>query len=81
LVGANAMKNLVVLVFTAAALVVFVVNDQVQWTLGLLLGAGQAAGAWVGAHFAIKRGAGFVRWIVIAIIVCSAVALFAGIGL
>jgi uncharacterized membrane protein YfcA len=81
LVGANAMKNLVVLVFTAAALVVFVINDQVQWTLGLLLGAGQAAGAWVAAHFAIKRGAGFVRWIVIVIVVCSAVALFAGIGL
>ena len=38
LVGANAMKNFIVLVFTAAALVVFVVNDQVQWTLGLLLG-------------------------------------------
>jgi uncharacterized membrane protein YfcA len=47
LVGANALKNLIVLVFTAAALVVFIVNDQVQWTLGLLLGAGQAVGAWV----------------------------------
>ena len=44
LVGANAMKNLIVLVFTAAALVVFVVNDQVEWMLGLLLGAGQAVG-------------------------------------
>ena len=57
LIGANAMKNLIVLVFTAAALVVFVVNDQVEWTLGLLLGAGQAAGAWTAAHFAVKRGA------------------------
>ena len=51
LVGANAMKNLIVLVFTAAALVVFVVNDQVQWTLGFLLGAGQAVGAWVSRAF------------------------------
>jgi uncharacterized membrane protein YfcA len=81
LVGANAMKNLIVLVFTAAALVVFVINDQVQWTLGLLLGAGQAAGAWVAAHFAVRRGAGFVRWTVIVIVVLSALALFAGIGL
>jgi uncharacterized membrane protein YfcA len=81
LVGANAMKNLIVLVFTAAALAVFVSNDQVQWTLGLLLGAGQAAGAWVAAHFAIRRGADFVRWTVIVIVVLSAVALFAGIGL
>ena len=35
LVTANAVKNLMVLVFTAAALVVFIVHDQVDWTLGL----------------------------------------------
>ena len=58
LIGANAMKNLIVLVFTAAALIVFVVNDQVQWTLGLLLGAGQAVGAWVAARFAVQARRG-----------------------
>ncbi len=81
LVSANAMKNLIVLVFTAAALVVFIVNDQVQWTLGLLLAAGQSVGAWLAAHLAIKRGTEFVRLMVIAIIVVSAGALFAGTGL
>jgi uncharacterized membrane protein YfcA len=81
LVGANAMKNLIVLVFTAAALVVFVINEQVEWTLGLLLGAGQAVGAWLAAHAAITRGASFVRWAVIVIVVVSAVALFAGVRL
>ena len=81
LIGANAMKNLIVLVFTAAALIVFVVNDQVQWTLGLLLGAGQAVGAWVAARFAVQRGAEFVRWAVIVITLVSAAALFAGVGL
>jgi uncharacterized membrane protein YfcA len=80
LVGANALKNLIVLVFTAAALVVFVVNGQVEWMLGLLLGAGQAVGAWVASHFAVRRGAEFVRWAVVVIAIGSAVALFAGIG-
>ena len=80
LVGANAMKNLIVLVFTAAALIVFVVNGQVQWTLGLLLGAGQAVGAWAAARFAVQRGADLVRWAVIVIIIVSATALFAGVG-
>ena len=78
LVSANAMKNFIVLVFTAAALVVFFVNDQVEWLLGILLGAGQAVGAWVAARFAVTRGAGFVRWAVILITVGAAVALFAG---
>jgi hypothetical protein len=77
-VGANAMKNLIACVFTSAALVVFVLNDQVSWTLGLLLGAGQGLGAWVAARTAIKRGAGFVRYTVIVIVALSAIALFAG---
>lgn len=80
-VGANAMKNLIVLVFTAAALVVFIANDQVQWTLGLLLAAGQSLGAWAAARVALKRGARFVRMFVILIISLSAAALFAGVGL
>lgn len=81
LVGANALKNLIVLVFTAAALVVFVRNGQVQWTLGLLLAAGQSLGAWVAVRLALKRGAEFVRLFVIAVIVVSAIALFTGVGL
>jgi uncharacterized membrane protein YfcA len=80
LVGASAFKNLIVLVFTAAALIVFVANQQVQWTLGLLLAAGQGAGAWVGAHLAIERGAKFIRIVVTAIILLSAAALFTGVG-
>jgi uncharacterized membrane protein YfcA len=81
IVAANSLKNLIVLVFTAAALVVFVVNDQVNWALGLLLGASQAAGAWVAVRFAVARGARFLRWIVMAVTVASAVALFAEAGL
>jgi uncharacterized membrane protein YfcA len=80
-VAANAMKNLIVLLFTAAALVVFVIHDQVEWTLGLLLGAGQALGAWLAARFAVKRGASFVRWFVVIVTIASAVALLAGVGL
>jgi uncharacterized membrane protein YfcA len=80
LIGANAMKNLIVLVFTPAALIVFIVNDQVDWTLGLLLGAGQAVGAWAAARMAVKRGAELLRWMVIGIVVVSAIALFAGVN-
>jgi uncharacterized membrane protein YfcA len=80
LVGANAVKNLIVLVFTAAALVVFVVNDQVDWTLGALLAVGQGAGAWLAARMALRRGARFVRTVVVVIVALSAAALLAGVG-
>jgi len=80
LVGANGVKNLIVLAVTVVAIPVFMLHDQVQWTLGLLLGTGQAVGAWVAARVAIKRGAEFVRIFVIVTVLLSAIALFAGFG-
>ena len=75
LVRANAVKALIILMFTVAALFVFVFNDQVRWDLGLLLAAGNAAGAWVAAHMAVDKGARFVRWVLIGILVVSAAGL------
>lgn len=75
LVRGNAVKNLVVLVFTFAALAVFVFNGQVDWSLGALLAAGSAGGAWVATHMAVRRGAAFVRYMLIATLVASSIAL------
>jgi hypothetical protein len=78
LVAANALKNVITLAFTAAALVVFVVNGQVLWALGLAVAAFQGAGAWFAVRLAVQRGALFVRWVVIVIVALSAGALFSG---
>jgi uncharacterized protein len=76
LVRGNAMKNLVVLVVTVAALAVFIFYGQVRWGIGLLLAIGNAAGAWLAARMAVTHGAGFVRWVLVVIVALSAVALF-----
>jgi uncharacterized membrane protein YfcA len=75
LVRANGVKNLIVLVFTIFALAVFIFNDQVDWLVGVVLGVGNMLGAWVAARMAIKRGATFVRWLLIGVLVVSAVVL------
>jgi hypothetical protein len=67
------VKNLIVLFFTIAALIVFVWNDQVRWGLGLLLAVGNACGAWIAARMAIARGAPFVRWALIVILTLASV--------
>ncbi|MEX2143183.1 MAG: sulfite exporter TauE/SafE family protein [Anaerolineales bacterium] len=72
LVHGNAVKILVILVFTISSLLVFANNDQVDWAAGLLLGVGNMGGAWVAARLAVKRGAGWVRWVVIATVAFSA---------
>jgi uncharacterized membrane protein YfcA len=75
LVKANAIKNLIVLVFTVPALAVFIVNEQVRWDVGLLLAVGNGAGAWCAARIAVVRGARFVHWVLIVILLAASIAL------
>jgi len=79
LVKANAVKVLIVLFFTVFALIVFILNDQVRWFIGLVLAVGNMLGAWVASTMAVKRGAGFVRWLLIAVVAVSAVLLLGNI--
>jgi uncharacterized membrane protein YfcA len=53
-----------------AALCVFVPQDAVLWKVGLVMGAGNLLGGYLGARTAVARGAGFVR--VFFIVVVSA---------
>jgi uncharacterized membrane protein YfcA len=48
------------------------VNGQVQWGIGLLVGVGNMLGAWTGARMAVERGASFVRWVLVAVVLISA---------
>ncbi len=75
LVRANAVKVLIVLAFTIFALGIFILNHQVVWGVGLLLAVGNASGGWIATRIAVKRGAGFVRWLLIAVIIVSAAKL------
>jgi uncharacterized membrane protein YfcA len=75
LVRANAVKVLIVLGFTIFAMAVFVFNQQVVWGVGLILAVGNMLGAWVATRVAVKRGAAFVRWLLIAVVAVSATEL------
>jgi uncharacterized protein len=76
LVRANAAKIVIVLLFTISSLVVFVRNDQVVWSVGLLLSVGSMVGAWVAARMAVQRGATWVRRLLIVVVILSAAGLF-----
>src|SRR3989304_3434968 len=72
LVRANAVKIVIILIFTISSLFVFANNNQVDWASGVLLGMGNMAGAWVAARLAVTKGAAWVRWVVIATVAFSA---------
>jgi uncharacterized membrane protein YfcA len=75
LVRANAVKVLIVLCFTVFALMVFIINHQVNWVIGIVLAAGNMSGAWIATRVAVKKGAGFVRWLLIIIVTVAAAKL------
>ena len=62
LTRANSIKSLLVLLFSVPATLIFLINDQVVLSLGLLMAAGQAVGAYLAARFA-SRSKGAERWI------------------
>ncbi len=73
LVKANALKLLVILLYTPVALVIFFIHGDVQIWMGLVLAAGNMTGAWIGTKIAMKGGAVFIRYFVLAaILVASA---------
>lgn len=65
LVHSNSLKVFIVAVYLLSSILVFVVNNQVHWGYGFALAAGTSLGAILASRFAIQKGEGFVRWVMI----------------
>lgn len=63
LVKANALKVLITLVYSPFAFIIFLWHGQVSWVHAIPLAGGAVAGAFVASRMAVKRGAGFIRWV------------------
>ena len=75
LVKANALKLFLVLLYTPFALFIFIINHQVNYLLGFILSIGNMGGAFVASKMAVKKGAKFIRWILIVALLVSAIKL------
>ncbi|HBU77081.1 MAG TPA: integrase, partial [Muricauda sp.] len=76
LVRSNATKVAVVFVYMLAALAVFVLNDKVDWKMGLVLAIGNGSGAWFASRFSVKKGDGFIKTFLIIAVVLMAIKLW-----
>ena len=65
---ASAKARIVNLATNLGALLVFVPQGAPMWRLGLLMGACNVAGGWLGAHTAISRGNRFVRTVFLVVV-------------
>lgn len=74
-IRANAVKIVVTLASATVSLAIFSANLKVNWTAGLVLACGSMTGAWLATRFAADKGAGWVRWFVIVVVLASAAQL------
>jgi uncharacterized membrane protein YfcA len=81
LVRVNAVKVVVILVYTVAALTVFLLNGKVEWGPGLTLAVGNSAGAWLGARFSVAGGERWIRAILVVAVLVMAVRVSGVLGL
>ncbi len=75
LLKTNMFKLYIIGVYTIAALCIFAYRGQVHWQAGLCLASGNALGAWIASHTAIRRGETFIRKMFIITVCGMAIAL------
>lgn len=81
IIKTNALKVSIMFLYTLVAMTVFIFDSQIYWSYGLVHSIGSIAGSWVATKFALKKGANFVRWVVVIVIILTALNLFGIINL
>ena len=72
---ASAQAKIVNAATNLGALIVFTVQGAPLWILGLMVGAANIAGAYLGARTAVARGSGFVRVVFLGVVAVLVVKL------
>ncbi len=65
LVKANAVKNLIVFFYAIFALLIFIIDGKVNYLYGAILSIGSMIGAVIASYLAVKKGAGFIRAVIL----------------
>ena len=76
LVRVNAAKVGVVFIYTIGALTTFALSGNVNWLYGLILAVGSSVGAWTASRFSVDRGEGFIKLVMILMVVFMALKLW-----
>jgi hypothetical protein len=76
LIRANAAKVTIVFIYTFGAVILFLLNDKISWTHGIILALGNIVGAWISSRWAVKKGDGVVRIFLTVMVIAMAIKLW-----
>jgi hypothetical protein len=73
---ANSIKVFVALLFSISSVIVFILNDAINWKVGFILAIGTAMGGYLGSHFTMKKGEKWIKLILLLTIGVMAIKLW-----
>ena len=76
LVKSNATKAVIITIYMSGALLVFILNDAVNWKMGFTMAIGTSLGGWFASRFSVKKGDGFIKIFLIVMVSIMAVKLW-----
>ncbi len=76
LVKSNAIKAIVVILYTISSLVIYAYNDKINYSMGLTLAIGNSTGAWFASRYSVNKGDALVRWFLIIMVSIMAIKLW-----
>ena len=76
LVKTNATKVAVVFIYSLVALLIFALNDAVDWKMGAFMAVGTSLGAWWASRWSVKKGDRVIRYAMLITLFIMAVKLW-----
>ena len=61
LIRANATKVALISIYTLGALILFAINEKVDWVAGLWMAGGSLFGAWWSSRWSVKKGDNVIK--------------------
>ena len=76
LVTSNYVKVFSAIVYTAASVVVFALEDKIDWATGGILAIGMAWGGWFASRWSVDKGEVWIKRVMIVCIIALAIKLW-----
>jgi uncharacterized membrane protein YfcA len=76
LVKSNALKIVVTGIYTVFAVIIFLINDKINWEYGLILAFGNAVGGWFASRWSVSKGDGLVKIFLVIMVIIMAIKLW-----
>jgi len=76
LVKSNAIKVAITGIYTIFAVIIFTINDKMNWEYGLILAFGNATGGWFASRYSVKKGDGIIKIFLIVMVIVMAIKLW-----